>query len=258
MPDTHAGLYVGYLPVPPGIRRALRVFVPTAAWLLLIVTSLWAWSQHDHDPGGSSESAAVWDQSTPRSFTGSLRATPVPMLITAPTGGDTAPRSIILLCEVGKRGAQQRTAGLDGASVKASGWLLQRDGRRILELEPGDGGLTVISPAATPEHVDAPGIRVTITGEIVDAKCFLGAMKPGEGKTHKECATLCIRGGIPAMLVHRISSGPVYTLLRSPDGGPLDSSIFPCIADPVEVTGTLEVWHDLRVLTLDPDGVRRL
>jgi hypothetical protein len=39
-----------------------------------------------------------------------------------------------------------------------------------------------------------------LTGEIVDSKCFLGVMVPGAGKTHKDCASLCLRGGIPPAL----------------------------------------------------------
>ena len=47
----------------------------------------------------------------------------------------------------------------------------------------------------------------TLRGEIVDSKCYLGAMKPGDQKTHKACATLCIRGGIPPVLVERLPGG---------------------------------------------------
>ena len=39
--------------------------------------------------------------------------------------------------------------------------------------------------------------NVTLKGEIIDPKCYLGAMKPGGGKTHKACAMRCIAGGIP-------------------------------------------------------------
>jgi hypothetical protein len=38
---------------------------------------------------------------------------------------------------------------------------------------------------------------VKLTGEIVDSKCFLRVIAPGSGKTHKECASLRLRGGIP-------------------------------------------------------------
>ena len=36
-----------------------------------------------------------------------------------------------------------------------------------------------------------------IEGEIVDIKCWLGRMKPGDGRTHRACGQFCIQGGIP-------------------------------------------------------------
>jgi len=90
---------------------------------------------------------------------------------------------------------------------------------------------------------------VTLRGEIVDAKCYLGAMKPGDGRTNKECATLCVRGGIPPMLVHQTAEGRLgYALVAGIDGravggvGEPGGFLLPLIAEPVEVEGELEVW----------------
>src|SRR5690349_19376703 len=67
---------------------------------------------------------------------------------------------------------------------------------------------------------------VSLRGEIVDSKCFLGAMRPGNGKTHKACAMLCIAGGVPPMFVTRDSAGrEEYYLLAGPDGGPAPSDV---------------------------------
>ena len=44
----------------------------------------------------------------------------------------------LLLVEMGKRGAQARSDAFDGRSVEATGWLLEREGRRMLELAPED------------------------------------------------------------------------------------------------------------------------
>ena len=54
---------------------------------------------------------------------------------------------------------------------------------------------------------------VELTGEIVDSKCFLGVMVPGSGKTHKECASLCLRGGIPPALFVQDRAGHSSLLL---------------------------------------------
>jgi hypothetical protein len=42
---------------------------------------------------------------------------------------------------------------------------------------------------------------ITVRGELVDSKCYLGVMNPGHGKVHRDCAARCIGGGIPLALV---------------------------------------------------------
>ncbi|MFM9996870.1 MAG: hypothetical protein ACKVU4_13845 [Phycisphaerales bacterium] len=249
--------YVGYLPVPARQRRFLWLIVPAILWALLAAAALIARSQPD--PGN-----AVWDDATARTFTGVLIARPYPVVL-AEDAGDGAPGALLLV-ELGKFGPGPRAAPFDGQRVRVSGWLLHRDDRRMLELEPGDGALRALN-GAEPTSPSAPPVprwlgRVTLRGEIVDSKCYLGAMKPGHGRTHKECATLCIRGGIPPMLVTRNGRGRVTCyLLMDPSGGALDAAAWPMIADPVEVSGDLEQWggggglYRLRVRAAD---IRRL
>jgi hypothetical protein len=256
MPDTPRQvapdeLYVGYLPVPPRQKSFLRWAVPAVLWLMCAASFLWARSQHS--PGNG-----VWDQGQPVRVHGTIVARPYPMLLARNPDGKP---EFILLVEVGKRGGGQRAAAFDGKRVTVSGWPLNRDGRRMIELEPEDSALTTDADLGSPDPLPTPlpGGRITLRGEIVDSKCFLGAMKPGEGKTHKECATLCIRGGIPPMFVARDALGHnFYYLLRTPEGGPIDPAIHPLIADPVEVTGELSTWGELRILTVTPADVRRL
>ena len=255
MPDRETGadeLYVGYLPVPQGQRRFLRLGLPLVLWVACGATFLWARSQHSPGTG-------AWDQGQPMRLMGVLVAAPYPMLFAQGPDGHA---ECVLLVEVGKHGGRHDAAALDGRWVAASGWPLHRDGRRILELEPQDGALSAASDAG--EGPVAPPARVrvgtvTLRGEIMDSKCFLGAMKPGEGKTHKECATLCIRGGIPPVLVTRDAAGnATYTLLESPGGGKLGEAAHAYIADPVEVRGELFQQGDMRILELDAKAIRRL
>jgi len=49
----------------------------------------------------------------------------------------------------------------------------------------------------------------TLVGEIVDSKCFLGVMNPGQLTTHRACAIRCISGG-----VRPCSSSARRTVLR--------------------------------------------
>lgn len=245
-------LYVGYLPVPARQRRFLRWAVPSVLWALCGASFLWARTQHS--PG-----AGVWDQGQPLKLHGTLVARPYPILFTR--SGNGVPEAILLV-EAGKHGGAHNASGLDGQRVIASGWPLHRDGRRMLELEPEESSLAPDSsndPAPPRPISRSPLGRVTLRGEIVDSKCYLGAMKPGEGKTHKDCATLCIRGGIPPMFVTSDTTGRnVYILLASPGGGPLDAEADDFIADPVDVSGELFECNGLRMLELDPKDIHRL
>ncbi len=84
-------------------------------------------------------------------------------------------------------------------------------------------------------------VVATLRGEILDSKCFLGAMRPGEGKTHKECAALCIAGGISPMLITRDERGTAtYYLLTNSSGGAMGPEVLPLVADPVEIRGEVE------------------
>lgn len=261
-PPNDQEFYVGYFPVPARLRRSLRMLVPAILWLLCGVSALWAFSQHAPPPVAGE---ALWDTSKPVQLTGLLIARPYPALLVPREAGH--PPETVLVIEVGKHGGQARAHARAERAVTLSGWVLQRDGRRMLELEPGDAAITdapasFVMPdptAAASALANAPSSpAATLRGEIVDSKCYHGAMKPGHGKAHKECATLCVKGGIPPMLVTRSPDGSaVAYLIQGPGGEPMDHDLLPLIADPVEVRGDLSMLGDLPVLTLRPEDVRR-
>jgi hypothetical protein len=244
-------LFVGYLPVPAPLVRFLQWTVPTLGLVIVALAIAAAGSRPDPGP-------AVWNDAKAREFKGTLIVDPYPLLV-APAGSTAGSPTVYLVVEMGKHGGRADLSALSGRSVTLSGWLLERDGRRLIELEPGEKSVRL--------DADHPAVRaerkkigqVTLQGEIVDSKCYLGAMKPGEGKTHKACATLCIRGGMPPMLV---SPSPVggrdYLLLVDTSGGRLPSDFWPLISEPVQVTGELESLGDLRILRLVPNQIRPL
>jgi hypothetical protein len=90
----------------------------------------------------------------------------------------------------------------------------------MIEIEPAS---LVVGPGSE-SRLTAAGMQaesfadrpIEVRGEIVDSKCFLGVMVPGSGKTHKDCASLCLRGGIPPALYVRDQSGQIVAL--APDG----------------------------------------
>jgi len=235
--------YVGYLPTPARDARWTRVFVVLvvlAALGLAFVFNAFA------RPTGR----GVWDTGQEVTLEGELIARPFPMLRVS-RGDRTVER--VLLVEMGKHGADARVASFaktDGTrvAVKARGYLIERDGQRMLELAddaPIEAG-GVLPPGGQPERIGT----VELEGEIVDSKCWLGVMKPGDGKAHRDCATLCIRGGIPPSIVCRAPDGSTRrALVVGQDGAPLSIGVLaPWIARPVRVRGHADVLDGIAVV----------
>lgn len=246
--DDDAPFYVGFLPVPRRMARFLWLVAVVQVGFFVVSATLLARTMTDPGP-------AIWDDGVAKEFRGTLWSVPFPMLVE-----DNGRAS--MLVEMGKRGvhngATRPVRALVGMRVVVSGWTLDRDGRRIIELEPGEDALR--ADRVAPSHsASAPTPlalgRITLRGEIVDSKCFLGAMKPGDGKTHKACATLCVKGGIPPMLVSRGGGSFDYTLIVGHDGEPLDDKLWPWIAEPVAVRGELELIGGVRRLRVEPEGI---
>lgn len=242
------GFYVGYLGMPPALARRLRWLVPAAVWLLALLAGLLSWSQPSPGDG-------VWHNALPERYQGILVFWPFPILVIE------SHRSLgpFLLVEVGKHGVNRDLKEFEGTSVEVSGWLLEREGRQVIELEPDSAGLHSIPPSGIviPPIMDRG--HIVLRGEIVDSKCYTGAMKPGEGVTHKSCATLCIKGGIPPMLVSHSADGrAIFTLVCDKDGRPLGSELWQFIAEPVRVTGHLQEVQGLRRICVDTGGIMPL
>ena len=100
---------------------------------------------------------------------------------------------------------------------------------------------------------------VTLRGEIVDAKCYWGVMKPGHTKPHRGCAARCIAGGVPAVLLVRGADGSARTLLLvTEEGETVNDQVGDLVAEPVEISGVLVRQGDLEILRADPADYRRL
>jgi hypothetical protein len=245
--------FIGWLKMMPGYQRAIRaVVLPAFVFGALVAMALALLQQ---SPG-----TGAWEDEREQTIDGVAYVAPYPMLraIAHDERGASTIRTIFLV-EEGKHGATDRVREFDGRSVRATGTLLHRDDRWMLELASGDRGLRALESGAgiaTRQSVRLGS--VTLTGEIIDPKCYLGAMKPGGGKTHKACAALCIRGGIPPMLVTRDEQRQeTFYLLTDAAGRPLGEVIVPFIGDQVELTGELERIDDLLLLKIDSAPIRR-
>jgi len=101
--------------------------------------------------------------------------------------------------------------------------------------------------------------RQTLVGEIVDSKCFLGVMNPGQLLPHRACAIRCISGGIPPVLLVRDTEGGAnYLLLVSADGKPVNQQVLDLVAEPVQITGEVERQGELLILRADPKTIIRI
>lgn len=79
--------------------------------------------------------------------------------------------------------------------------------------------------------------EVTVTGEIIDMKCYLTGMMGGKGDDHKQCAIDCIKGGLPMGLLED-KTDKVYTIVpkKGMEGG---SAMTQYIAQKITLTGTM-------------------
>lgn len=262
--------YIGYLPEAPGAlhRFTRRVVLPTmlVAWALGLTLAA---AQRPF-------ALSTYEFLELRMFSGRLEETPVPSLVVTPPGG--GPASRFLLVSEFKWGAAGEVAGFHGESVTLTGTLAYRDGKTLVELLPGsievietadvDGDTLTTAATMAAERLRAglpdasTAVRLgthTLRGEIVDSKCFLGVMNPGDLKVHRACAARCIRGGIPPVLVVRDHRGvAAYLVLVGSDGRLVNGEVLAMIAEPLEVTGIVERYDDLLVLRADPKTFRRL
>ena len=80
--------------------------------------------------------------------------------------------------------------------------------------------------------------EVTITGEIIDMKCYLTGMMGGKGDDHKQCSVDCIKGGLPVGIVDE-KTEKVFTLVPRKGMEGANATLVQYAAQRVSVTGTL-------------------
>lgn len=168
-----------------------------------------------------------------------------------------------LLVGYGKFGAEstmarviEKTGPLQGREIRLRGTLLYGDEKIIIELTEGEA--SVVGEASNHMHpVQMTRAKPTVLkGEIIDPKCWFGAMKPGEGKVHKSCAIRCISGGIPPVLKVEQNKMYIYYLLEGIDNEPLNETILEFVAEPVEISGNTYYQNGWNVLQTGAAHIR--
>jgi len=249
--------YIGWQgQAPNGIGRHLRKTVVALLVLLLVLATMVALAQR-------TISVAVFEWGTLKTFSGILRMAPYPQLLVQ-RPGQSGSQSTYYLVAPFKFGLKPETiADLEGKEVTLKGTLIYRGNQTMIEAVPESIKLNTAQPAAPLRNGTGPSPmnlgRQTLVGEIVDSKCYLGVMNPGRLAPHRACAVRCISGGIPPILLVRQSGGqPLYFLLVSSDGRPVNKQVLDMVAQPIEITGEVIRQGELSILRAEPATYRRI
>ncbi len=86
----------------------------------------------------------------------------------------------------------------------------------------------------------------TIQGEVVDLACYL--TKGEHGKSHEECAKMCINSGLPVGILSK--DGRVYLAITA-NHKSANSLLVPYAAKEVKVTGTVDKRGGMDIVAVD-------
>jgi hypothetical protein len=227
--------YVGYLThLPQGIGKLMRTVVIALFGIILLVVLMIVF-------GLQKLPLSSFEFGQEREFTGVIKALPSPTLLVREGNSLTQ----FLLVAAGKHGADVNE--FDGKKVKLTGTRIFRDGITMLEIV--NHSIYVEANSGAENLVVNDLGKFTLVGEIVDSKCYLGVMNPGNTKPHRECASLCISGGVPPMFIaHDEAGNKIMLLLESVEGTTINEEVLDFVAEPVEISG--QVWRAGQQLTL--------
>ena len=98
--------------------------------------------------------------------------------------------------------------------------------------------------------------QISLSGEIVDSKCFLGVMRPATGKVHRACAIRCISGGVPPAFLVRTEEGAEAVMLLAGEYLKPFKFDLDLVGVPVRIDGIYEVQDGVPILR--PSKIVRL
>ncbi len=251
--------YIGWMPkAPDKFAKHVKKVVLILVLVVTTISVLLAFSQKKFDTGN-------FEFGTLTEVKGILSKTPVPNLKIIGRkdiwGNPTYITAILV--GYGKHGAdgiisdleKENKTSLDKKEIIVKGTLLYNDGKLVMQIAAQDKPLVrigggVSSPDLVP-HIKNLGVQ-TVTGEIIDPKCYFGVMKPGLGKPHRDCAIRCILGGISPLLHVQNSKGASnYYIIVGSNGEKMNEAVQDFVAEPVELTGKLVQYDDWIVMYLN-------
>ena len=169
-------MFIGWAKAPVVDRRFLLAALPLGGAGLLGFAGLSA-SMLD-DPGAGS-----WQTGATHKVTGALVTEPYPMIRISDPTAPFGVRTVLIVAQA-KCTSSLTYGEFENKAVTASGVLIERKSRQMLEvplfvddwLEPAQTS-DATALAAAPEIVSLGS--ATLSGFIMDSKCFFGVMRPG-------------------------------------------------------------------------------
>jgi hypothetical protein len=244
--------YIGYLPkMPESSAKVVKVFVVLMFIAAISLAGiLWI--------GQKPFAKSVFEFGTVKDFEGTIEARPIPfLLIEKPEKNNGLPTfERFPLVATGKHGFN--ADGFNERRVKLKGTLVYRDNLRMIEV--ADESVEISSESLFPVEEKPQSLgKFMMQGEIVDSKCYLGVMNPGQSKPHRDCAAACLRGGIPPLFIVKDLSGNVSELwIVSDKGESLNKEILDFVAEPLEISGEVSRTGDQLFFKIDPLQIKRL
>ena len=257
--DPHAhdedDMFIGWRGPPMVDRRFLLAALPLG--LALGAGGAYSVASNLSDPG-----PGAWMTGDTHSVTGYLSNDPYPLIRVPDANAPFGVRTYLVFAEQ-KCTSALTLDGVTARPITASGVLIERRARRALEvpifLDKWLRDADLPTDAAVANPTPEPLGEAILSGQIMDSKCFFGVMRPARGRTHKACASLCIRGGVPPSFWVRASDGREAVLLMTDaNGGPLNDAILPLVAEPVRAAGRLVRVGDLLQFRADAAAFERL
>lgn len=231
--------FVGWMPnQPEQTGKAVSVFSLGLLLVALVVAGT-AVLQATFDK-------AVYDYANPVPVEGVLVTQPFPrVVVDIPGTGEQ--RSYLLVGELKEGWTAEMCGEFAGKPVVVDGGPIFRGDATMLEATPAK----LSAPSAPTETITSTVVKLgeaTLTGEIVDSKCYYGAMNPGKLKPHRACATVCIKGGVPPVLIARDGQSTYQVVLVGEGGEMINDDLVRFVARDLQITGQLEVDQGLLVL----------
>jgi hypothetical protein len=249
--------YVSYIDGSLGTqtKKTIKTFALLAVFVIVGGALVFSFSQKQFKN-------STFELATATKITGIFHENPYPML-RVQVAKNTYKN--ILLLGFGKSSAnpflekiQGEVPNLNGKKLSIEGNLIYYNGKTLIQITDKEK-VTLENNSKTPTPLKETISKMTLSGEIIDPKCYFGVMKPGKGKIHRSCAVRCISGGIPPVLAptdkNNISE---YFLITDLNGNPINNKILTFIGKPSEITGIVQKMEDWSIIKIDADNIKIL